>query len=149
MDTTNNKQPKRRRIQFRPTVTVVKIPPISAFSQDEIESTWYTREEFHQRRQHLKVVTTLLNGVPNCAYLQQPPTTSVCTHGLLSTRERDERREIIDTAVDAVLMEQEYQDNEMIYEPETLADVYFMFTRDSQWEACERAHHHAMDIIQS
>ena len=79
-----------------------------------------------------------MNGSPNKMSVHQ----NLCTQGLVSRTESTHRQGVIDTAVDAVLTEQEFQEHHDLHQDDLLADVYFMFTRDSQWEALERARCH-------
>ena len=83
-----------------------------------------------------------MNGSPNKMSVHQ----NLCTQGLVSRTESTHRQEVIDAAVDAVLTEQEFQEHHDLHQDDLLADVYFMFTRDSQWEALERARCHAEHV---
>ena len=135
-----------RKVQFRRRIKVFEIPHLSDFSKEELKSTWYSREESHVIRNTVRDTSDLI-----CSDSVETPvnTNGICMDGLLSPTERNRRRRMIHAAVDAVLMEQDFQEYENLHEEDVLADIYFLFTRESQWEALERARCHAENVTHS
>ena len=114
----------------------------SCFSIEEIKSTWYSQKEMRAIKKVAANTVRLLTDAPKVVLQRK----DLCPDGLLSIREMQSRRKVIDEAQEVVLLEQEFQQLQGSYDEDLLADMYLMCTRKNQLEALERAHSHAQRI---
>ena len=133
---------KERRVHFSHRVKCVRVPCVSCFSIEEIKSTWYSQKEMRAIRKVAANTVRLLTDAPKVVLQRK----DLCPDGLLSIREMQSRRKVIDEAQEVVLLEQEFQQLQGSYDEDLLADMYLMCTRKNQLEALERAHSHAQRI---
>ena len=135
---TFQKEPPRK-VHFKETAFVVNIPHISEFSRDEIKSTWYNTNDLDVRKREIADSIHFLKSSSRDILRQHDQ----CSYGLLTPSQKKHQKHVIYAAIDAVLAEQDLQEEENVHEPEILADIYFLFTERSQWEALDRARRHA------
>lgn len=79
-------------------------------------------------------------------YSQGTQTSHECADGLRSRHEYKICKVLVQEALNEVLLEQEIQWKENMYDPEHLADVYFEYTRHNQRQAVERGRRLALEV---
>ena len=138
---TTSHHSRRRKVHFQPWVDFLTIPHVSDYSKEEIESVWYSPKELRsrKRRSPKKTMTSPVLAHDSHHY-------DLSEGDVLSTREVNHRRGVVIAALEAVLTEQDAQDNEGVHEAGILADAYVSRTRNSQFEAVERARCQAQDV---
>ena len=130
---------QQQMVRFAPKVKCRRVPRLSSLSKEEIKSTWYTPREMSAIRKRAGETVRLLTKSPKVVSRRK----DLCVDGLLSLPDMHKRRNVIEEAWEAVLMEQEYQRLSSSHDEDLLADVYAMLTRESQSDAVERGHSHA------
>ena len=126
---------QKRKVAFSPKIQLIGVvPAISDFTQEEIEANWYTENEFELiRKAYLFIVKLMEKTRPF-----QDDDEELCSRGLES-RTRDgarRRKRDVETAIDAVLSEQERQWEGSFYNAKQLATVY----RQATAQACMAAY---------
>ena len=132
-------QPMHRRIvNFSQQVHVYHVRHVNDFSQTEIDSTWYSADEFHNMTNSVRYTRNmidLLTRAPKAASRRR----DLCYSGVLSTRDFNHRRSMIFASVDAVLTEQDMQSAQGCFDENRLADTYSVHSGRSHSEDRERA----------
>ena len=134
--TTTTTKPKKRSLTFATNAKVVDIPDLETYSDQEIEDSWYSQDEYRamfENRQH----------DINAADADEVHSTKLGTHPPQAVAERRQR---IQDARLAVLDEQALQWDEGVHDEELVADVYFDATRYSQLLAYDRADSLVQDL---
>ena len=125
-----------RHVTFSEVVKVKTALHLNDFSDDEIKASWYDMDDFDaMKRSARKVVYAIKNGM-----VDKLPA-DCCIRGLelkIDSERRRRRVANIDAAIDAVLEEQEYQFEQGVTEPASLALAYSTASLAASREAHNR-----------
>lgn len=134
-------QPVRRRtsISFNETVKVKRVAPVHELT-DEPEELWFQDDEYDKiRRKSFKIVDKFVQG-------EKIEGKKLCTRGLESILNHENRTNAKVEAWESVLNEQHMQREDGNFDDEYLSKVYKFSTRRSSNEAKERANQDEADV---
>ena len=125
---------RARTVSFLPSVRIRQTIRINDYTDDEIASAWYDETELDTVISDIKTTLLLIEEEGVAAANSDPER---CTRGLESYTPEGQRLKERSRmkAKDAVLDEQEFQDETGIFDPELLADLYYERTRWSEARA--------------
>jgi hypothetical protein len=125
------KSGRRQRVDFCPYVRVLSIPNRSEFSEGEVQAAWYNCDELQNLKERFRTAIGRLSS--------HGGRSSCDGEGLETKDESMERRTRVHESRFVIFLEQEFQWEEDIEDPEYVADLYFDYTSYSQCLAQERA----------
>ena len=134
-------QPVTRRtsISFNETVKVKRVAPVHELTE-EPEELWFQDDEYDKiRRKSFKIVDKFVQG-------EKIEGKKLCTRGLESILNHENRTNAKVDAWESVLNEQHMQREDGNYDDEYLSKVYKFSTRRSSNEAKERANQDEADV---
>lgn len=128
----------KRNVSFKPSVSVQEIPHIADMKKEEVEATWYSREEFKELKEAVYLVLRkMVNGGLSA---------DECTRGLEhrtpegATRRKQNKLNAFQVVWNA--QESQWEDN--ISDPEAISIVYQMQTYKSRETSVKLGLHDAM-----
>ena len=120
-------------VSFSANARVRDIPNLDCYSQAELQSMFYSKDEFMFMRRTRKMLMDRMNREENFAIMDHN------SHGLY-TQEQDTRRQaIVWNAQLAVMTEQQFQQEDDVHDDESISHIYYECTSLCQWEAIQRA----------
>lgn len=125
---------QKRNIVFHQHVTVLEIPARSTLTQAQRQSMWYSRRELQDQKEAVQLMKCqMADG--SVVYPDE--------FGLETPGQRDQRRQVHDEVMRAVMIEQLIQWEEGEDDPELIADVCLEKTHHMQRKAQIRGEQHA------
>lgn len=134
-------QPVRRRtsISFNETVKVKRVAPVHELT-DAPNQLWFSEDEYDKiRRKSFKIVDKFVQG-------EKIAGKKLCTRGLESILNHENRTIAKENGWDSVLNEQHMQREDGHFDDEYLSKVYKFSTRRSSNEAIQRAEQDQADV---
>ena len=130
---------QHKTVSFHEVVKAKKTIHISDFSAEEIRSCWYKDEDYEVMKRDVRFEVNLLEN--DCLVENQSMMTRTA-RGLeiYSSTAGQVRREIKRRARNAVLEEQRLQREEGSYDPEFIAEIYSMLTKNASQNAIAAAY---------
>jgi hypothetical protein len=141
---------KKQVTRFCPYVTVARTVHINDYSPGENEATWSSQAELKSSQLEIRATIKQIVGLGG-SHRSDRPSNDYCDRGLESRTPKGMKQKMDkrQRAQRIVFRLQDGQDEEGIFDPDTIAFAYKQLTRGSQLEAQERGTRDRVEAIVS
>jgi hypothetical protein len=130
VEISNADDPFLKTVRFHKRIKIKKVPRLEDIGRDQIQATWYNKDDFADMRKQISRDASRLSVTLNDE--------SHCSIGLGARNSRIRKRESIRKCQLVVLLEQEQQWENDHNHPEVLAKIYSLYTQKSAKAAFDR-----------